>query len=71
MTIPGFTGEMSLDRRELLRLLNYATATHKLRGRGGEITPALSAETCRWLLKECVNGPNPRSYACDTWIVRC
>ena len=74
MNMPGFTGEMSLglkntDRAYLYRLANTAESSGV--GSRGEIIPVLSAKRCRRLLKECVSGDDPRSFACDSWIILC
>jgi hypothetical protein len=69
MKIPGFTADASVEVKEnfykTVDTNSYATD----RVLPNQVIPA--SARCRRLLKKCVSGDNPRSFACDSWLILC
>lgn len=70
MNYPGFTAEYSLQKA-------HCPTSHRVRGSQGAdvpfetVTPASHASYCRRLLRKCISGSDPRSFACDSWLILC
>jgi hypothetical protein len=68
MNMPGFTAEASLERaRNSYQAADTPISANYETG----VAPASRRAVCRRLLKECVSGDDPRSYACDSWLILC
>ena len=69
--IPGFVAEraltVKLDRRASVD--EYRSEVPTRANNGARIVPM--SRYCRRLLRECLAGSNPRSFACDSWLILC
>jgi len=66
--IPGFSAEASLaDPEDAIEILGPAPADRRTSIR---VIPS-SSRRCRRLLKKCLAGDDPRSFACDSWLILC
>ena len=70
MNYPGFTAERSLTK-------DHCPTPHRAPGSQGAdvpfemVTPSSHASYCRRLLRKCISGSDPRSFACDSWLITC
>lgn len=65
--LPGFTAEIAVEFATTLSWRGkLSAASDKV-----ENTVIPSSKYCKRLLKECISGPDPRSFACDSWLVLC
>jgi hypothetical protein len=65
--MPGFRSEASLAKESYYHgnQSNYSATGNK-----NIILPSYS-RSCNRLLHICITGTNPRSNACDTWLLNC
>jgi hypothetical protein len=65
--LPGFTAEIAVEFATTLSWCGkLSAASDKVEN---TVTP--SSRACKRLLKVCISGPDPRSYACDYWLLHC
>lgn len=70
MNYPDFTAERSLQT-------GHCQLPHPAVGSYGAdipfemVTPSSHASYCRRLLTKCITGSDPRSFACDSWLILC
>jgi len=73
MSIPGFTAEAAL--KSSTNDWKWDTVIEwgqpdSMRTMPGVVIPA-SSSYCRKLLRKCLAGDDPRSFACDSWLILC
>jgi len=68
MRIPGFTAIVSVRASETSTKPNASMAAREDRMPAG-VFPA--SAYCRRLLRKCLSGDDPRSFACDSWLILC
>jgi hypothetical protein len=70
MKLPAFTAELSL--REINQTSIYKIGDGIRRENLLNIvTPASHKSYCRRMLRRCISGSDPRSYACDYYLFYC
>jgi hypothetical protein len=70
--IPGFFAERALvgRRHHSASFDDDRSETNDRLNDGTRVVPA-SSRYCRRLLKKCLAGDDPRSFACDSWLILC
>lgn len=75
MRLPGFTAELTLEKSHCVwggtPSRGEQTVRRSVVAASGGRKPLSQKVYCRRLLRQCISGSDPRSLACDSWLIFC